>query len=140
MKTTLSTNDSVVTRFIRRRSLTLALWIAQVLVALQFIIGGLLKLTGSPEMVDMFTSIGAGQWLRYLVGLLEVAGAVGLLIPRLSGLAALGLVGLLIGATATNIAILGADPWFPLILLLLCVLIVVGRRSHINALLNRFTR
>ena len=31
--------------------------------------------------------IGAGQWLRYLVGALEVAGGVGLLILALAGLA-----------------------------------------------------
>ena len=43
--------------------------------------------------------IGIGQWFRYLVGVLEIAGAVGVLIPRLSGLAALGLMCLMAGAT-----------------------------------------
>ena len=46
----------------------LALWVLQALLAFQFAGGGLLKLTGSPEMVDLFATIGAGQWLRYLVG------------------------------------------------------------------------
>lgn len=39
--------------------------------------GGISKLAGDPVMVDMFADIGAGQWLRYLVGALEVSGGVG---------------------------------------------------------------
>ena len=97
----------------RRRSLNLGLWALQVLLALQFVAGGFLKLSGNPAMVDMFAAIGAGQWLRYVVGALEVAGAVSLLIPRLSGLAALGLVGLMLGAAATNTFILNTNPWLP---------------------------
>jgi putative oxidoreductase len=41
-------------------------------------------------MVEMFANIGIGQWFRYVVGALEVAGAAGVLVPRVSGLAALG--------------------------------------------------
>ena len=33
-------------------------------------------------MTRTFNQIGAGQWFRYLVGALELAGAIGLLIPR----------------------------------------------------------
>lgn len=54
----------------------------------------------------MFSQIGAGQWLRYLVGTAELAGAIGLLIPRLAGLAAAGLAADMAGATIINIAIL----------------------------------
>ena len=43
---------------------------------------GIVKLTGDPSMITMFDSIGAGQGLRYVVGTLEVAGAIGLLSPR----------------------------------------------------------
>jgi hypothetical protein len=67
------------------RATNVALWVLQAVLAFQFAGGGLLKLTGSPEMVDLFTAIGAGQWLRYLVGALEVAGAVGLLIHAAVG-------------------------------------------------------
>jgi hypothetical protein len=48
------------------------------------------KLAGAHSAVAMFGQIGAGQWLRYLVGTAELAGATGLLIPRLAGLAAAG--------------------------------------------------
>ncbi len=78
------------------------------LVALQFAGGGWLKLSGAPAMVEMFATIGAGQRLRVLVGALEIAGAIGLVIPRTAGLATLGLSGLLVGAIATNLFILNA--------------------------------
>jgi putative oxidoreductase len=116
------------------RATNVALWVLQVVLAFQFGGGGLLKLTGSPEMVDLFASIGAGQWFRYVVGTLEVAGAAGLLVPRLSGLAALGLAGLLVGATATNLFILGESPWLAIGLLVVSALIAWGRWSRTKAL------
>lgn len=113
-----------------RRALTIALWVLQLLVAFQFAGGGWFKLSGAPVMVDMFATIGAGQWFRVLVGTLEIAGAIGLLIPRMAGLAALGLSGLLVGAIATNLFILNADPWLPIGMLLMCALIAWGRWSQ----------
>ena len=47
---------------------------------------GWAKVFGSSAMVEMFAIIGIGQWFRYVVGTLELAGAVGVLIPGLSGL------------------------------------------------------
>ena len=122
------------------RATNIALWVLQAVLAFQFAGGGLLKLTGSPEMVELFATAGAGQWLRYLVGALEVAGAVGLLVPRLSGLAALGLAGLMVGATATNLFVLGESPWLPIGLLLASILIAWGRRSRTRAMAGRLTR
>lgn len=112
----------------RGRALNGALWVLQAAVAVQFAAGGFLKITGSPEMVAMFVAIGAGQPLRYLVGALEIAGAVGLLLPRRASLAALGLAALMVGAAATNVLALGLSPVFPLALLALNALIAWGRR------------
>ena len=70
----------------RRRTLGIALWVLQALLALQFAMAGWAKVFGSPAMVEMFAIIGIGQWFRYVVGTLELAGAVGVLIPGLSGL------------------------------------------------------
>jgi putative oxidoreductase len=89
-------------------------------------------------MVAMFTAIGAGQWLRYLVGAMEIAGAVGLLVPRLCGLAALGLVGLMVGAAITNVAFLDQSPVVPAAFLLVSALIAWRRRSRTVALTDQF--
>jgi putative oxidoreductase len=93
------------------------LWIPQVALALTMAGGGAAKVFGDPAMVTMFADIGAGQWFRYAVGALEIAGGVGLLIPRLAPLAALGLALLLAGAAVTNVVVLGTGPWTPLALL-----------------------
>lgn len=87
----------------RRRAVNVTLWVAQIALAAAFVFVSMPKLLGDPTAVAMFHVIGFGQWFRYLTGACELAGAIGLLIPRLSGLAATGLVGLMIGATLTNL-------------------------------------
>lgn len=103
-------------------------WIPQVALALAIGGGGLAKIFGDAAMVTMFDDIGAGQWFRYAVGLLEVAGAIGLLIPRLAALAALCLVGLLAGAAVTNVALLDTAPVTPLLFLVVAAAIAWFRR------------
>jgi putative oxidoreductase len=120
-----------------RRGKTAAVWAVQVLLAVQFAAGGLLKATGEESMVAMFTEIGAGQWLRYLVAACELAGALGLLVPRLAGPAALGIVGLMAGATVTNVVILGTSPAVPLAFLLLSAVVAGSRRAQTRDLLRR---
>jgi putative oxidoreductase len=117
-----------------------ALWVLQVVLALMFAMAGLAKVGGDPAMVEMFVTIGIGQWFRYAVGALEIAGAVGVLVPRLSALAALGLVCLMVGATLTNLFVLGASPLLPLVLLLVSVLVARGRRARSEALLGHLGR
>lgn len=92
----------------RGRGMNITLWVLQVLLAVFFLVAAAgPKLLGDPYAVEIFGEIGAGQWFRYLVGTLELLGAIGLLIPRLAGLAALGLVGVMIGAVLTQLFVLG---------------------------------
>ncbi|GAA0740676.1 DoxX family protein [Dactylosporangium roseum] len=116
----------------RRRAATIASWSLQLLLAAQFAAGGLLKLAGDAQMVDLFDRIGAGQWMRYLVGVLELAGAAGLLVPRLAAPAALALAGLMVGALVTNLLI-GINAVLPAALLLAAGVIVCCRRDHLSA-------
>jgi putative oxidoreductase len=124
----------------RGRAVEVALWVLQFLLAIQFAMAGLAKVFGDQAMVEMFATIGIGQWFRYLVGVLELAGAVGVLIPRLSGLAAMGLVCLMVGAGATNVFILGASPLLPLVLLLLSGLVAWGRWPQTRTLADKLGR
>ncbi len=101
------------------RSATVTVWVLRIGLAAVFAAGGLAKLGGDAAMVAMFTDIGAGQELRYLVGALELAAAIGLLLPRLAGAAALGLVALMVGATITNVAVLHTSPAVTVVLMLL---------------------
>ena len=112
------------------RTAYIGLWTLQVLLAAGFLMAGFPKLAGDPATVAMFEEIGAGDWLRYFVGTLELAGAVGLLVPRLAAEAATGLTLLMIGATFTNVAVLGVAPWFPLAYLLPAAVIAWVRRGE----------
>lgn len=94
----------------------------RLLVAAQFAVGGALKLAGAHVMVQMFADIGAGDWLRYLVGAAEVLGAIGLLVTRVSRLAAAGLAILMLGAAAARMTALGGAPVIEILLIAILVL------------------
>ncbi|HET7566335.1 MAG TPA: DoxX family protein [Gemmatimonadaceae bacterium] len=79
--------------------------VVRVLVAALFIGAGVLKLAGVPSMVSVFAVVGAGQWLRYAVGITELVCAVLLLTPHFVSIAAVLLSGIMLGATATQLAI-----------------------------------
>jgi uncharacterized membrane protein len=65
---------------------------------------------------------------------LEIFGAIGVLVPRTSGLAALGLVCLMAGATFTNLFVLGASPWLTIGLLVVSALVAWGRWPQTRSL------
>lgn len=115
-----------------------ALWVLQVLLALMFVVGSAApKFLGEAYAVQIFTEIGVGQWFRYVVGALELAGGLGLLVPRLAGAAALGLIGVMVGATAAQVFLLDTGFWFtPVILGVLLAVVVVARRHEIRALVT----
>jgi putative oxidoreductase len=80
--------------------------ILAVLLAVLFAYVGCAKLIGVPGMVQEFAEIGIGQWCRYFVGILEVSGAIGVLIPKFRFWASLQLATVMAGATVTNLAVL----------------------------------
>jgi putative oxidoreductase len=127
----------------RRRALNATLWVVQVLLAVFFLVAAAgPKLAGQQYAVEMFNQMGAGQWFRYLVGALELAGAIGLLIPRLAGLAALGLAGVMIGAVLTQVFVLGSVVMAltPAILAVVFGLVAWGRWPQTKALAGKLRR
>ncbi|MFD7159756.1 DoxX family protein [Kribbella sp. NPDC059898] len=132
--------SSTMTTARKARTGSVALWVVQVVLAAMIAMAALPKLSGDQVMVDIFDAVGVGQWLRYVVGVLELAGTIGLLVPRLCGLAALGLSLLLVGATLTNILVLGASPAIPLGYLLVAAGIAWFRRTSVLALVRAAVR
>ncbi|GAA3086986.1 hypothetical protein GCM10010464_58530 [Pseudonocardia yunnanensis] len=105
-----------------------ALWVAQVLLALVFLAVSYPKVTLDPVAVDGFAAMGFSVAGTMIIGCLEIAGAIGLLVPRLSGLAALGLVALMIGATvATVLTVSVAGALMPVLLGVVAALVAWGR-------------
>ena len=116
--------------------INVGLWILQIGAAGMFLMVGFFKLSGDPQLVGLFEGIGLGQWFRYLTGSLEVVGAVLLLVPRLSGLGALLLVGVMLGAVATHLFVVGGSPLPAVILLIVTGVITWGRRKRTMNLLG----
>ncbi len=81
----------------------IASWIIQVLVAGLFLMMGSQKLMSEPELVANFARWGMPDKMYLVIGFFEVLGAVGLLIPRLAGLASVGLILIMIGALFTHL-------------------------------------
>lgn len=81
-------------------------WVLAIFLAFVFVFAGGVKLIGKPAMVQEFAQIGIGQWFRYFTGMLEVSGAIGLLVPKYRLWAALQIATVMAGATGVNIWIL----------------------------------
>ena len=101
----------------KRRAFAVGLWTLQIVSAALFLFAGALKLTGAPMMVQMFDTIGLGQWFRYVTGSLEVISAVLLLVPSLARFGALALSVTMVGAILTHLFIVGGNPAVPIALL-----------------------
>ncbi len=103
-------------------------WVLCLLLAFVFLMAGGMKLLSKPLMVREFEQVGLGQWFRYFTGSLEVTGAVGLLIPKLSRWAALLLAVVMVGAIMAHFTVLRSSPALAAILLAVAALTAWLRR------------
>lgn len=118
--------------------MNIALWIIQILLALLFLFAGGTKLILPAETLQAMGSpnqiILPGLLLKF-IGLCEVLGALGLILPgllrkqpSLTPLAAAGLVIIMIGAVALTIAGDGVVAGIvPLLTAVLCAFVAYGR-------------
>ncbi len=77
--------------------------LASVILAGVFLMFGAGKFIDPVKWIDKFIAWGLPEWFVSVSGALEIAGAIGLLIPVLRGLAGLGLATFMIGAVMTHI-------------------------------------
>src|SRR3954462_15369787 len=120
----------------RRPIMTFALWIVQVLLALLFLFTGSMKLVLPIEVMTEQMPL-PGLFVRFL-GVAEVLGAIGLILPGLLGirpgltpLAASGLVIIMIGATVLTLVgvvpVGAAMALIPLVVGILSAFVTYGR-------------
>jgi uncharacterized membrane protein len=117
--------------------MNIALWVVQALLAIAFGMAGLLKITQPREKlaVQMGWVEDFGPTTVKLIGTLEVLGAIGLILPLLTGilpwltpLAALGLALTMLGAMVTHFRRHEYANLVPnLVLLVLAVFVAYGR-------------
>jgi hypothetical protein len=80
------------------RAANVGLWTLQVLLAAVYAFSAFGKLTAEAQNVAGFAAMGLGNTGMYIIGSLELAGAIAMFVPRLTGLAALCFVALMTGA------------------------------------------
>lgn len=123
----------------------LVLWILQGLLVVAFLAAGGQKLLGVESQVAEFDRYGYPLWFMYVTGIVEVTGALGLLVgfsrPVVTPFAALLIVGTMLGALFTHVRI--GDPLqtmvAPFVLLLIAATVLSlgyarrGRRGQRSA-------
>ena len=109
------------------------LWILSIASGAMFLLAGILKLAGVQMEVDLFTAIGIGQWFRYVTGILETSGAIGLFVPAIAAYAALILAAVMVGAVTTHLLIAGGNPLMAILLLCATLTIAWLRREQISS-------
>jgi putative oxidoreductase len=114
----------------RRRRQLIALECTELLLAGVFFLVGGAKLIGRHDMVDLFRSIGVGQWLRYVTGVFEVAGAAFMVVPLASGASAVMLGIIMISATLIELLVLRRPPIAAMACLSAHTYVAWGRLLH----------
>jgi putative oxidoreductase len=85
------------------------MWIPRVAVAMGFLAIGTGKFAAHSVRIRIFAQIGFGQWFRYLTGVLQIGGALLVLIPRTFALGILLLACTMLGAMLAWIFVLHAQ-------------------------------
>jgi uncharacterized membrane protein len=115
--------------------MNIALWIVQALLAALFLFAGGIKLVMPMEEMMKQMPIPLPGWFVLFTGVVEVLGAIGLILPRLLGirpgltpLAAAGLMIVMIGATVYTFAAGDvASALIPLVVGLITAFVAYGR-------------
>jgi len=115
----------------RSKSLSIALWTLQFLLAALFLFSGVMKFILPVEVLTKGNSFPV--WFIYFIGVMEVLGAIGLVVPALTRiapiltpLAASGLVIIMAGATVISIP-KGLTALFPFSFGVLAAFVAYGR-------------
>lgn len=131
----MSTN-SLTTAAVPAGKVKIAARVLRVLAAAAFLAAGGAKLAGVPMMVGIYEQIGIGQWFRTVTGVVEVAGAVGLLFPTTAGLGGLLLAVTMACGVMTHLFVIGGSAVPALVLMVITGAIAWLHRAGIVGVLN----
>jgi len=132
-----TTTTATITTAATSRAANVGLWTLQVLLAAVYAFSASGKLTADAQNVAGFEAMGLGTTGMYIVGALELAGAIAMFVPRLTGLAALCFVALMVGAVTATLAVGGgALAVIPAVVGVLAAVVARGRWDSTMALVQ----
>ncbi len=85
------------------KGMNIALWIFSALLAALFLFAGGMKLLNRPQMGAEFVKVGLPAWFSTFIGVCEVLGGIGVLVPQVRALAAACLSVIMVGAVYTTV-------------------------------------
>lgn len=109
-----------------RRGTNILSWVASILLAVIFLSEGAAKFPESRMWLRIFDQIGFGQWFRYVTGVVEIVGALLLLVPATRYVGAALLMCTMLGALLVHAFIMGIGPPTAGVVVLLLVLAAIG--------------
>jgi putative oxidoreductase len=104
-------------------------WVPRVAMSLFFLSFGSQKFTDR-YWTEVFATIGFGDWFRYFTGVLQVAGAALLLIPRTALIGAAILACTMVGAMLAWVFFLGSPGSAVIPAIILAMLIALGSNAR----------
>ena len=117
------------------------LLVLRILLAVVLLNAGIGKYAGEAGPVETFDQVGLGQWFRYFIGTIEIAGGIGLLVAPIAGLAAIAAGSVLIGAVAMEAFVLtDGNPITPAVLVALLAVVAWHHRARTLTLLTQAIR
>lgn len=105
-------------------------WLPLVLLGLPLIGAGGAKLAGVPELHASFSAMGLPTWFGYFIGLAELLAGIAMFMPRLTALAGVGLVPIMLGAAYYHIAYNVPSAVPAIVFLLLAIYAVAIRKQN----------
>jgi putative oxidoreductase len=108
---------------------TIAAWVLSIVLAVGFLAAGGSKLASQPFQVQLFQTLGFPGWFMYVTGILEIAGAIALLIPRYAVVGAGIIICVMVGALASLVTHAQMSLLPPTVLLLVLAAVLGYLRS-----------
>ncbi|MEB1527525.1 DoxX family protein [Xanthomonas sp. WHRI 7945] len=111
-------------------------WTLRIFAAVAFLAAGGAKLAGVPMMVEVFDHIGLGQWFRIVTGVIEVIGAIALLLPATVAFSGAWLAAMMFVAAGVHLFVIGGSPIPAIVLMLVTATVAWLHRGHFATVLR----
>lgn len=129
------------------KTTTLVSWSLRIIAAIILLQTLFFKFSAHPESVALFTKLGVEPWGRIATGVIELITAILLILPATKAFGALSAVGVMLGAIASHLFVVGIESandggqlFYLALLVLACSLVVLWlHRSELFIFYRKFS-